>query len=83
MKLIAEITDPELMMKLQHEKGASFFKPTGEKPGTYEVLYFSGNKVVHFEGELTAAQLELLKAQANQCTIIDLDLNQGFVRIVQ
>jgi len=83
MKLLAEIKSSDLLMKLQHEKGATFFRPTGEKDGEYEVIYFSGNRVVHFRGELKTSELEQLRALATECKILDLDISLGFVRIVE
>ncbi|MDH5203650.1 MAG: hypothetical protein OEW69_10405 [Nitrospirota bacterium] len=82
MKLLAKIKSSDLLMKLQHEKGATFFRP-GDKQGEYEVIYFSGNRVVHFKGELKTSELEQLRNVATECKILDLDISLGFVRIVE
>jgi len=51
--LIAEINDPELLTELIHEKGTSFWKSVQDEKGNYEVVHFSGNRVIHFQGPKT------------------------------
>jgi len=60
MKLIAEIEEEDLLFKLTHVLGATFYKHIGD--GQIEVVYFSGEKVVHFKGKLSSDHTKILEA---------------------
>ena len=85
MKMLAEIKKAELLLALTHEKGSLFFRKLEdeEHKGQYHVLYFSGSRVVQFTGELTTKQFEELRALGYECSSLELDLSNGFVRIVE
>jgi len=81
MKLFAEIKDEDLFFKLQHELGCSLYRVVGN--GEYEIVYFSGSKLVYFKGKLSDTHKELLKASAWEVKSIAVDADEGYVRIEQ
>lgn len=81
MKLIADIKDEDLLFKLLHILGATFYRSVGE--GLVEVVYFSGEKVVHFKGKLTKEHSVLLEETAWKVAGIEIDELEGTVKIKQ
>jgi len=81
MKLVAEIKEAELLFKMVHALGTTFYKPCGD--GTFEVVYFSGEKIVHFIGKLSENQIKLLEQTAWKVTEITVDEVEGEVKIRQ
>jgi len=81
MKLIAEIIDEELLFKLVHQLGATFFRTVGE--GIVEVVYFSGEKVVHYQGKVTEEHFKLLNATGWPVNSIEVSQVEGTVKIKQ
>ncbi len=81
MKLFAEIVEEDLLFKLLHVLGATFYKPVGD--GSYEVVYFSGEKIVVFKGKLSKEHEVLLEKTAWKVTYIELNEVEGTVKIKQ
>jgi len=81
MKLVAEIKEAELLFKMVHALGTTFYKPCGD--GTFEVVYFSGEKIVHFIGKLSEYQIKLLEQTAWKVAEITVDELEGEVKIKQ
>jgi len=80
MKLIAEIRDPQLLLSLTHRKGSTFYM---EKDGLWEVLYYSGNKVVHYVGKLDEAQAKEIREIATECEAVQFDAMHDICMIIQ
>ena len=81
MKLFAEITDEDLLFKLLHELGCTFYRLVGN--GETEVVYFSGSKIVHFKGKLQEKNGNVLKATAWEVKRLEVDALEGKVTIEQ
>ena len=81
MKLVAEIKEAELLFKMVHALGTTFYKPCGD--GTFEVVYFSGEKIVHFVGKLNENQIKVLEQTAWKVAEITVDELEGEVKIKQ
>ena len=81
MKLVAEIKEAELLFKMVHALGTTFYKPCGD--GTFEVVYFSGEKIVHFVGKLNENQIKVLEQTAWKVAEITVDELVGEVKIRQ
>jgi hypothetical protein len=81
MKLIAEVKEAELLFKMIHTLGTTFYKPVGN--GEFEVVYFSGEKIVHFCGKLSDEQVKNLEVSAWKVTEISVDETEGEVKIKQ
>ncbi len=81
MRLFAEITDEDLLFKLSHILGATFYRHIGE--GEFEVVYFSGEKIAHFKGKLSSEHSKLLEGTAWKVESIDINEIEGTVKIKQ
>ena len=81
MKLVAEIKEAELLFKMVHALGTTFYKPCGD--GTFEVVYFSGEKIVHFNGKLSEEQIKTLEQTGWKVSEISIDEVEGEVKIRQ
>lgn len=80
MKLIAEIKDPQLLLSLQHRKGSTFYMV---KDDLWEIIYYSGNKIVHFVGKLDDEQRKHIQATATECESVQFDPFQDICIILQ
>lgn len=89
MKLIAEIQDAALLMDLIHEQGTCFYRiiPPGvdsiDGAHHVEVVYFSGNRVIHFKGELSKQQFRQLDTWAIFCRKLQYNPDIGRIQVVQ
>jgi len=81
MKLYAEITDADLLFKLMHVLGTTFYRLVGD--GEIEVVYFSGEKIAHFKGKLEPERLKVLEGSAWKVESIVIDEINGTVKIKQ
>jgi hypothetical protein len=81
LKLLAEIEEEDLLFKLMHILGATFYRTIGE--GIIEVVYFSGEKVVYFKGKLSDEHLRVLEASAWKVSSIEVSEIDGQVKIRQ
>jgi hypothetical protein len=81
MKLVAEIKEAELLFKMVHTLGTTFYKIIGN--GEFEVVYFSGEKIVHFIGKLNEEQTKSLEHSAWKVNEIVVDEQEGEVKIKQ
>lgn len=82
MKLLAKITDADLLRKSMHELGTIFYQSDGNGAIT-RIVYFSGSRVVEFQGKADEALTRRVKAEGHRVDSIEVDEFQGFVRIVQ
>jgi hypothetical protein len=82
LQLIAKISDPVLLRKSMHELGTIFYQTDGNGKIS-KVVYFSGSRVVEFDGEIDEALAKRVKAEGHRVESIEVDELQGFVRIVQ
>ena len=81
MRLFAKITDAELMWKSMHELGTTFYRMLSRDE--VEILYFSGNRAIHFKGRMSQNGIEKLKALAFPVSRIELNESLGVVKIEQ
>jgi len=81
VKLVAEIKEAELLFKMVHTLGTTFYKPCGN--GTFEVVYFGGEKIVHFNGKLSEEQIKSLEQIGWKVSEICVDDVEGEVKIRQ
>jgi len=77
-KLIAKIKSPELLFQLAHELGSTFY--TVEK-GKYKVIYFSGRKIILFDGEMDENYSKRLEMIGYRVSKIKVDEEEGMVYI--
>jgi len=88
MRLLAEIKTPGVLLESISELGESYWRRKGapegeEQPEEYEVVYFSSNRLIHFEGALSPEQLKRVQAQATQVQQILINTELGELRIVE
>jgi len=81
MRLVAEISDADLLFSLLHSLGSTFY--VEKDKGQVEVLYFSGNRIVHYTGKLDKDKMELLRAMGWRVKHIEVDEATGTVKITQ
>jgi len=81
LKLVAEIVDADLLFKLMHVLGATFWRNVGDE--LVEVVYFSGEKMVHFKGKLSEQQKKVLEGSAWKVENIEVNEVEGTVKIKQ
>lgn len=81
MKLVAEIKEAELLFKMVHTLGTTFYRPVGN--GEFEVVYFSGEKIVHFFGRLSEEQVKSLEHTGWKASEISVNEVEGEVKIRQ
>lgn len=81
LRLTARISDEDLFFKLQHELGCTLYRLVGN--GETEIVYFSGSKLVYFRGKLSQQHSELLKSNGWEVKRIEVDEDEGHVKIEQ
>jgi len=81
-QLIAKISDPDLLTKSMHELGTVFYMVNGHGK-IVRVVYFSGSRLVDFQGELPKDLAERIEAEGHMVANIEVDEAQGYVKIVQ
>lgn len=80
MKLVAEIKDPQLLLTLAHVKGSTFYMVKDE---LWEIMYYSGNKIVHFVGKLDENQAKLIRELGTECEAVQFDPLHDICMILQ
>lgn len=81
MKLFAEIIDEDLLFKLIHELGCTFYRRIGN--GEYEILYKSNERTVHYKGKIDNKNVNILEGLGWKVSKIDFDEMDGTVKIIQ
>jgi len=81
LRLIGKISEPSLLFDLIHELGITFYKCLGNKE--YEVVYFSGHKILYFKGKLSEEEIKKLKNFGYEVKKIELFEEEGIVKIEQ
>jgi hypothetical protein len=81
MKLLAKISSADLFLRMLNELGVAFYRKL--EGDIVEAVYFSSNRTIYFRGELTAGQMEALKAQAYQANSIGLDPRRELLEVSQ
>ena len=79
--LIARVKNPELLSDLIHELGSLFYQKLGKSK--YRVVYFSGSRVVVFEGKLPNEIFERIKNMGYEVNDIKIDEDEKLVIIEQ
>lgn len=82
LQLVAKISDAELLRKNIHELGTVFYQKDGEG-SIVKVVYFSGSRVIEYNGKVDENLAKRIKAEGHAVHVIEIDESQGFVRIVQ
>ena len=81
MQLLAKTSDPVLLKKSIHPDGTTFYHLCNDD--TVEVAYYSGNRIVHFKGQIPPEQLNILIHEAFRVDRIEVDEATGIVKITQ
>jgi len=81
MKLFAKINEADLLFKLMHELGSTFYRHVGDE--IVEIAYFSSNRAVYFKGKLSKEEVKTLEATAWKVAKIEIDEFEGIVKIEQ
>lgn len=81
MRLLAEISTPEVLLEALNELGTSYWRQIDKE--RVQVVYFSSHRLVNFEGKVSEDQLKQIKAVATQVRQITLDIILGELRIVE
>ena len=82
-QLVADVTDEELFRKAMHELGTIFYRCIDESAGKYEIVYFSGSRVVRFLGAPSKRLCDLVEAAGFEVESIEIDELNGIVKIRQ
>ena len=81
LKLTARISDEDLFFKLAHSLGCTLYRFVGD--GSVEIVYFSGSKLVYYKGSLSDGHKESLKANGWEVKRIEVNEDEGIVKIEQ
>ena len=81
-QLVATISDSELLRKCLHELGTIFYQKNGDGK-IAKVVYFSGSRVVEFNGVVDKELAKRLKAEGHEVDSVEVDEAQGYVKVVQ
>ena len=81
-QLIAKVTDPDLLRKSMHELGTVFYQ-THEKDNVILIVYFSGSRIVQYNGKVEEELSKFVRAIGYRVSSIEIDEVQGYVKILQ
>ena len=81
-QLIAQVSDPDLLRKSMHELGTVFYQ-TDDKDNVVLVIYFSGSRIVRYNGKVDEELSKFVRAMGYRVNSIEIDEIQGFIKIVQ
>lgn len=81
-QLIAQVSDPDLLRKSMHELGTVFYQ-TDDKDNVVLVIYFSGSRIVRYNGKVDEELSKFVRALGYRVNSIEIDEIQGYVKIVQ
>ena len=81
-QLIAQVSDQDLLRKSMHELGTVFYQ-TDDKDNVVLVIYFSGSRIVRYNGKVDEELSRLVRAIGFRVSSIEIDEVQGFIKIVQ
>ena len=81
MKLVAKISDVDLLMKSMHKLGTAFYHLCGDD--IVEVVYFSGNRIVYFKGKMSSRDLGNVRAHAYPAKRIEIDEEAWVIKVEQ
>ena len=79
--LDAKIKDPDLFFELISELGTTFYRTPGK--GIFEIVYFSGNRIIAFTGKLNKEHQKQLDIYGNKVEKLDIDIDNNVVRVEQ
>jgi hypothetical protein len=82
LQLYAKIDDPKLLKKSIHERGSVFFH-TDNEGNIVKVVYFSGLRVVEYNGNVDEKLAMLIRAEGFAVDLLEVDEFQDSIRIVQ
>jgi hypothetical protein len=71
-----------LLQKSIHELGTVFYV-VDEKSNIIKVVYFSGSRLVEYNGSVDENLAKRLQAEGHRVNLIEVDEIQGYVKIVQ
>jgi hypothetical protein len=80
-QLVAEIVDEDLFRKAIHEAGTIFYRKL--ENGEYELVYFSGSRIVRFHGKLSKEFGDYVEAVGFGVTEIEIDPANFIIKIKQ
>ena len=80
-QLVAEIADEELFRKAMHEAGTIFYRKL--ENGEYELVYFSGSRIVRFRGKLSKEFGDHIEAVGFPVAEIEVDPANFLIKIKQ
>ena len=81
-QLIAQVSDPDLLRKSMHELGTVFYQ-TDDKDNVVLIVYFSGSRIVRYNGKVDEELSKFVRAMGYRVNSIEIDEVQGFIKIVQ
>jgi len=65
-----------------HELGTVFYQ-TDDKDNVVLVIYFSGSRIVRYNGKVDEELSKFVRAMGYRVNSIEIDEIQGFIKIVQ
>jgi len=75
------VKDENLLFDLVHELGRIFYRKLGKDK--YEVVYFSGSRVIHYIGKLTKEKKQILNSIGFEVSEIEINEVEDIVKVVQ
>jgi hypothetical protein len=82
LQLYAKVNDPKLLQKSIHERGSMFYH-TDNEGNIVKVVYFSGLRVVEYNGNVDEKLALLIRAEGFAVDLLEVDEFQDSIRIVQ
>jgi hypothetical protein len=83
MKLYAEVSDEDLLFKLIHQLGATFYRTLDHEKGIIEIVYLSGEKYAYYKGKISDEHYKLLNATGWPVNEIQINEAEKEVKIIQ
>jgi hypothetical protein len=83
MKLYAEVSDEDLLFKLIHQLGATFFRTIDQEKDIIEIVYLSGEKYAYYKGTVSEEHWKLLNAVGYPVDEIEINEAEKEVKIIQ
>jgi len=82
-QLLAEVYDEELFRKSLHELGMLFYRCVNAAKGEYELVYFSGSRIVKYAGAVKQELIDYIEAVGFPVEKVEIDESAGIIRVSQ
>lgn len=86
-QLFLDTSDAELFSKATCELGTVFYRQIDgdgvKEPQQFEIVYFSGSRIVRYVGKADNKLVKLCKACGYEVDVIDIDDARGTLKVIE